>query len=412
MSPPKTFTTDETGFSIGSVQRGKVIINAQIRSQFQANPGWQEWVTAIECICTDGTVIDPLLIFKGAKVGDWIQHANVPNTWSHSCSNKGWTSDIHGLQWLRQCFEPATREKANCGYRILILDGHGSHVTGGFIAHCMDYKIVLLCLPPHTSHLLQPLDVGLFGPLKKVLSAKLDPLIRTQVARIQKPEWVNAYAQARVATFTSGNVWGGWRGAGLFPFNPDRVLHQVQPPAVSMVVSNAPVTLAPQTPSSIPIDPQLFETSLLNSSPPDATILRKTNTALTTLIETQTPLFTPARKYVRRLTAKTEQLRAENSILKTRLNAATDLLSARQNRKKSKGIALKDQLILTTEQIHQTLTEIDKAEEERKAKKQKRNPKARGKRVEIETEEEDESDSEDYLVPEGILECIEVAQLE
>jgi hypothetical protein len=91
---------DKIGFSIRSVQWGKVIINSQIRCQFQANPGRQEWVTAIECICGNGNAIDPLLIFKGAKVGDWIRHANVPDTWSHSYSNKGWTSDIHGLQWL------------------------------------------------------------------------------------------------------------------------------------------------------------------------------------------------------------------------------------------------------------------------------------------------------------------------
>ena len=179
-----------------------------------------------------------------------------------------------------------------------------------------------------------------------------------------------------------------------------------------MVASNAPVQAAPpQTPSVIPIDPQLFETSLLNSLPPDATILRKANNALTTLTEMQTPLFTPARKYVRRLTAQTEQLRAENTILRTRLNTATDLLSARQNRTKGKAITLKNQLILTTEEIRQTLTEMDKADEDRRAKKQKRNKK-RGKQAEIVTEEADKSDSDNYLLPEGILECIEVAQFE
>jgi hypothetical protein len=71
-------------------------------------------------------------------------------------------------------------------------------------------------------------------------------------------------------------------------------------------------------------------------------ILQKTNTALIMLIKTQTLLFTPTRKYVRRLTAKTEQLQAENSILKTHLNPATDLLSACQNRTKGKGITFKD----------------------------------------------------------------------
>ena len=146
-------------------------------------------MTVIECICGDGGVITPLVIFKGAKIAsEWITNAEVPNGWSFSCSNKGWTSDIHGVEWLRRCFEPSTHEKVGEGYRILIMDGHGSHVTGNFIAYCMDHKILLLHLPPHTSHLLQPLDVELFSPLKKALSANLDPLIRTQVSRLQKCE--------------------------------------------------------------------------------------------------------------------------------------------------------------------------------------------------------------------------------
>jgi hypothetical protein len=62
------YNMDKTGFSIGSIQRGKVIINSEIRNQFQANPGRQEWVTAIECIGVDGGAIDPLVIFKGVKI--------------------------------------------------------------------------------------------------------------------------------------------------------------------------------------------------------------------------------------------------------------------------------------------------------------------------------------------------------
>jgi hypothetical protein len=258
---------------------------------------------------------------------------------------------------------------------------------------------------------LQPLDVGLFGPLKKALSAKLDPLIRTQVSRLQKSEWLRAYVNARIVAFTRENVWGGWRGAELFLFNPDRVLSQVQLPAMQVVSPVTPLLPPPKIPS-IPIDPELFETSLLNSSPPDATTLQKTNAALTTLVETKTPLFTPARKYIRRLASKSEQLRAENSILKTRLQAATDLLSARQNRTKGKHIALKDQLLLTTEEIRKTVEEIEKAEQKRAKKKRKCNPKKRGRQVEIEPEDEEGVDSDNSDLPEGILSCIVVAPLE
>jgi len=41
---------------------------------------------------------------------------------------------------------------------MLICDGHDSHITGDFIGHCMDNDILLMILPPHSSHLTQPLD--------------------------------------------------------------------------------------------------------------------------------------------------------------------------------------------------------------------------------------------------------------
>ena len=52
-------------------------------------------------------------------------------------------------------------------YRLLILDGCEIHIHIEFIEYCLDNSIIVYCLPPHSTHLLQPLDVGLFSPLQK-----------------------------------------------------------------------------------------------------------------------------------------------------------------------------------------------------------------------------------------------------
>ncbi len=59
---------DESGFAIGDIEASQRIINATIRQRFQAKPGRQEWVTAIECICADGSSLPPLIIFKGESI--------------------------------------------------------------------------------------------------------------------------------------------------------------------------------------------------------------------------------------------------------------------------------------------------------------------------------------------------------
>ena len=50
---------------------------------------------------------------------------------------------------------------------LLIYDGHQSHKTIELREAALEYGIELYCLPPHTSHRLQPLDVGVFGPLQR-----------------------------------------------------------------------------------------------------------------------------------------------------------------------------------------------------------------------------------------------------
>src|SRR4051794_6118176 len=77
----------------------------------------------------------------------------------------------------------------------------------------VQHKIALMMLPLHTSHLLQPLDVSIFGPLKKALTRALSPLNEAQLARIQKVEWLESYLTARDACFTTQNINSAWQGA-------------------------------------------------------------------------------------------------------------------------------------------------------------------------------------------------------
>ena len=126
----------------------------------------------------------------------------------------GWNGFVGALSQLLEKKADDAKEP-----RVLIFDGHDSHITSELLAHALKNNIHLRMLPGHTSHLLQPLDVGLFGPLKSAMSACLNTLIRTGVSRIVKVEWMEKYVQARQRAFTKANNQGGWRGAGLFPFS-------------------------------------------------------------------------------------------------------------------------------------------------------------------------------------------------
>ena len=69
--------------------------------------------------------------------------------------------------WVEKDFAPVTAVRLDDpgDYRFLILDGHNSHGTFAFMDFCEKHRILVLCLPSHTTHALQPCDVGVFGPL-------------------------------------------------------------------------------------------------------------------------------------------------------------------------------------------------------------------------------------------------------
>jgi len=79
-------------------------------------------------------------------------------------------------------------------------------------------------MPAYASHLLQPLDVGCFAVLKKVYGREIEHLIRCSIIHISKTEFFNAFHAAFKATFTESNTRGGFRGAGLAPFDPEYVI--------------------------------------------------------------------------------------------------------------------------------------------------------------------------------------------
>ncbi|KYG41394.1 hypothetical protein M433DRAFT_75953, partial [Acidomyces richmondensis BFW] len=58
-------------------------------------------------------------------------------------------------------------------WRLLILDNHKSYTTLDFRTFCYNNKIFLLWMPPYSLHILQPMDVGCFSPLKQPVGGRL-----------------------------------------------------------------------------------------------------------------------------------------------------------------------------------------------------------------------------------------------
>ena len=93
---------------------------------------------------------------------------------------------------------------------------------------CHENNIIFCRLPPHTSHKLQSCDVRVFGLFKTAYRELEEELYRGGANTVGKQHFTFLYSQAWCATFTSRNIKSGWAKAGLYPFNPDRVLQDIQ----------------------------------------------------------------------------------------------------------------------------------------------------------------------------------------
>jgi hypothetical protein len=388
------------GASIGTAQTSNVVVDTSVSNAYEAQPGRQEWLTVIECVSAAGEKITPYIIFKGQNLmSSWLPKP-MPEGWMWAANTSGWTNNFHGMKWIEH-FESVTRKQLQSPdeYRLLLCDGHDSHVSADFVSFCIQHRIDLILLPPHSSHLLQPLDVGVFSSLKRAISKQISRFLRSGIRRIQKVEWVERFIIAREQGITKENIISGWRGAGLFPENMHRILSQLidyEDPAI------------PKTP---PLESTIPGPFFPNSSPPDPASAHTINQAFLAEIS-NSDIASPYKTQVRRLSNFMERYQAEALMYKIELDDVKEINARRKERESGKRHVLKDTPVASTERIEKALKEHEEATNRKKKGKGKGKQK-RTKRQVVSIEDDTDSnlddsfDIEEHLDLE-VFDCIEV----
>ncbi|EXL90010.1 hypothetical protein FOIG_16710 [Fusarium odoratissimum NRRL 54006] len=313
---------DETGFMMGAIMAGMVVTGSERQGRPKSvQPGNREWITVIQAINAEGQSIAPFIIGAGQyHLANWYRECNLPGDWVIATTQNGWTNNELGLDWLKH-FDRSTTNRSTGPYRLLILDGHESHHSADFERYCEENKIVTLCMPAHASHLLQTLDVGCFGPLKKAYGREIEYLIRCSITHISKTEFFPAFYAAFKATFTKSNIQGGFKGAGLAPFDPENVISKLDvqlrtptPPQEAAEPSTPWVSKTPKTAIEAQSQSEYLEKRIKrhkSSSPESIIEALKSNTKATKAVMHEVTL----------LRAEVRNLRDANEILSRRRRA-------------------------------------------------------------------------------------------
>jgi hypothetical protein len=130
---------------------------------------------------------------------------------------------------------------------------------------CSGNHIILCRMPSHTSHKLQPCDVGVFAPLKSAYRDEAERLCREGGNIIGKEHFTTLYSSSRDKASSKGNITRAWAASGLFPLNRNRVLRHISKPSAQMTMPglhevstrSRGMDQVPQTPTT-PISAEAF----------------------------------------------------------------------------------------------------------------------------------------------------------
>ena len=230
--PRLIFNMDET--MVSSRKRFKVLCtkgHVPLSTADQIFPH----ITACVTVSAGGKVLKPLFILPNKKtLGELEQFEGLAY---FASSNSGWINrDLFtywGLTFLSEISDYRKNLPSHLRDKrmLLLLDGHKSRVNY-FIAKLFDiHGIDILVFPGHTSHVLQPFDVGIASSLKskyrelvllytKKYGEKMEKYQRRLTAQEIRVMMIRCMLDAISASASIKNIQAGFSESGICPLDP------------------------------------------------------------------------------------------------------------------------------------------------------------------------------------------------
>lgn len=213
----RIYNVDETGIS--GVHKPNRILAEKGRKQVGAITSGErgQTTTVVCCMSAAGDFVPPMFIFKRKRMNQALEK-NGPVDAFYRCSKSGWITEALFLEWLQHFarYVNASKEEPV----LVVLDNHTTHSSLNSYKFCRENGIVLVSLPPHTSHRLQPLDVTFFSSLKTTYNKECDLYMKSHhYNKIEVTDIAELFAKAynRITSIEKG--LNGFKNTGIFPLD-------------------------------------------------------------------------------------------------------------------------------------------------------------------------------------------------
>ena len=244
------WSCDEKAITIGLQSvKTKVIVRAGTSKAVAGSDGNREFVSVLETISAAGQVIPPFIVSTGSIHGESCYPGPGPKLEAtFAMSKSGYMDNELCMEYMKQHFEPHTRRIATMTSdgkevvqaRILILDGHASHLNYSMLAWALENDIHIISLPSNSTHILQPLDVGCFGLLQRTYERNLGNwVIANPIGLVDKTVFLEILGKTREEVYTEEIIRSAWRASNCWPVDLD-IARRAKTPTSLGALSNPP----------------------------------------------------------------------------------------------------------------------------------------------------------------------------
>lgn len=218
-NPSRLYNCDETGITIVQHKHTKVVAlkgKKQVASLQSAERG--ALVTIVTCTSPSGHYIPPLIIFPRKNMKLELMNGTPPGS-IYACHPSGWIQSHIFTDWLRHFInhvKPTLDDPV-----VLVLDGHFTHTRNiDVINIARENHVIILCLPPHSSHKMQPLDVAFMKPFKTFYAQEIEMWLRGHMGRTVTIYQIGElFGKAYMKAANAQIAAKGFEKTGLYPLN-------------------------------------------------------------------------------------------------------------------------------------------------------------------------------------------------
>ena len=159
--PSQIYNVDKSGILLDPMSPN-ILSKRGVKRVHYRSAGKKGQITIVACGNAIGQFILPMVIFDAKNLNDHWTADEIPGTKYGLCKKKWITSELFEGWLVEHFLEHAVSRRPS----LLLLNGHSTHYQPEVIRLARQNGVIMLFLPPHTTHETQPLDYGVFRPLK------------------------------------------------------------------------------------------------------------------------------------------------------------------------------------------------------------------------------------------------------